>query len=268
MLIAALAALLTMTPQDATLLAFLHGDEEVVTWLDQASVRRTGDRVRSRVLRVRHANQAFWLVEDVDCIARTSALVATKGADGEDKSPPSMEGQGEFYPIRQDNRMARALLDGVCDGVFVDASIPAVRGAAAATAALDSARAAAVKARPLELIVVLPGQSPVIMDRATLTGGGPQWEVRSLKMTDGRGVWSGWEVDCTRNDLAMDLRWTAPLVNGGYGPVIDDESFDRLPAADAGELALVEGVCDPRIWQYPVLTSIDAAIRAAGTNPG
>lgn len=268
MMFVALVMALSLAPSDTTPLTFLHGDEQVVTWLDRASVRRTGDHVRSRLLRVRHASQAFWLVEDVDCAARTSALVSTKEADGEDKSPPSMDGQGEFLSISRYDRMSHALLDVVCDGILVDASIPPVRGAAAATAALASSRTAAVRARPLELIVVRPGRSPVIIDRATLEGGGPQWEVRSLKMTDGRGVWSGWEIDCTRTDLAMDLRWTAPLVDGAYGPVTQDESFDRLPAADADELALVEGVCDPRIWDYPVLTSIDIAMRAAGANPG
>ena len=268
MMFIALVLALSLAPSDATPLTFLHGDEEVVTWLDQASVRRTGDRVRSRLLRVRHANQTFWLVQDVDCAARTWALVATRGADGEDKSPPSMDGQAEFRPIRRDDRMSQALLEAVCDGVFVDASVPPVRGAAAATTALVRSRMAAVRARPLELIVVRPGRSPVIMDRATLEGGGPQWAVRSLKMTDGRGVWSGWDVDCTRPDLAMDLRWTAPLVDGAYGPVTPDGSFDRRPAADADGLALVQAVCDPRIWDYPVLTSIDAALRAAGANPG
>ena len=134
MMFVALVMALSLAPSDTTPLTFLHGDEQVVTWLDQASVRRTGDHVRSRLLRVRHANQAFWLVEDVDCAARTSALVSTKGADGEDKSPPLMDGQGEFFPISRYDRMSHALLDAVCDGILVDASIPPDLDAAAARA--------------------------------------------------------------------------------------------------------------------------------------
>lgn len=268
MLIAALAAVLTMTLQDTTPLTFLHGDEQVVTWLDEASERRTGDRVRSRVLRVRHPNQAFWLVQDVDCVARTSALVATKGADGEDKSPPSMEGQSRFYPVRQDERMTRALMDGVCDGVFVEASIPSVRGAAAAIAALDSSRTAAVRARPLELIVVRGGREPVLLDRATLDGGGPQWEVRSLRTSGASGVWSFWEFDCTgAAHMAADLRWTAPMTRGGEYAARTQDRTPVGPVAPGSEPAAIRDVaCAADIWERPTYASREAAVRAARAN--
>ncbi|MGV3579841.1 hypothetical protein [Brevundimonas sp.] len=45
MIITALALVLAL-PQEPITLTFVHGDEQIVTWLDRASMRRTGDKER------------------------------------------------------------------------------------------------------------------------------------------------------------------------------------------------------------------------------
>lgn len=266
MLIAALALFLTLP--DPMPLTFVHGDEQVVDWLDRASVQRNGDRVRLRMLRIRHSDQAFWVVKEIDCVAQTWALVETKTAGEGDDTPPPVEGDAHHYRIRRDDRAGHALRDAVCDGEFTDAPVAPAPDVATAIARLDETKAAAVRARPLELITVREGGAHVFMDRATLEGGGPQWEVRSLTMTGERGVWSGWMIDCTRSDLALDLQWNAPLVDGAYGTVVRDEDYGGKPAADADQAALVDVACDPRVWDFPVRDSIAVAVRAARANPG
>lgn len=266
MSLAALAMMLALSAPEPATLTFVHGDEQVASWLDRASTRRTGDKVRARILRVRHADQAFWLAWEVDCASNTSALITAVNVDGT-AQPPSLEGVGRHAPIRRWDRFAWAVRDAVCDGRFVAASVQRARGVAAAIAALDESRRAGVRARPLELIVARGGSAPVLLDRATLDGGGPQWEVRSLKVTGARGVWSGWMIDCDRSDLAVDLQWTAPMVGGAHGTIRRDEHYGGEAAADADQAALVRLTCDPTIWDQPVHGSIDAALRAARANP-
>ncbi len=268
-MIAILAVALALTSaQDATPLRLVHGDEQVVTWLDEAGVRRAGDRVRARMLRVRHADQAFWVVQEIDCAARTWALVATKTVTASDGMPPPLDGEARHMPIRHDDHSENALRDAVCEGVFIEAGVPPVQGAQAAIAALEPTKRAAVRARPLQLIVVREGDSPVFMDRATLESGGPQVEVRSLEMTAAGGVWTGWMLDCERRDLAMDRQWTAPLVDGSYGTVRRDVAYGGKAPADAMETALNRMACSPEVWSWPAHSSIEAAMEAARPNPG
>lgn len=267
MIMTALALALFATPPDRTALTFVHGDEQIVSWLDRDAVRRTGDRVRLRTLRIRHADQAFWVVQDIDCRANTWALVATKAVTATDDSPPSLEGDSQHQAITHDDRAQNALRRAVCDGVFVQASIAPARGGAAAIARLAETKAAAVRARPLELVVVRAGASPIFLDRATLEGGGPQWEVRSLKMTAGRGLWSGWTVDCDRSDLALDLQWTAPLRGSGYGVITQDRFYGGQAVSDLDEIMLVRTACDPGVWDRPIHGTIQAATAAARANP-
>lgn len=268
MLITTLALTLLSTPPEALPLTFVHGDEQIVTWLDRAEMRRTGDRVRVRILRVRHQNQAFWVVQEIDCVAHTWALVGNKTAGEGDDTPPPLEGDARHYPLRRDDRSGHALRDAVCDSEFTDAPIASAPDVATAIARLEETKTAAVRARRLELITVRGGAAPVFLDRATLEGGGPQWEVRSLAMAGDRGVWFGWMIDCTRSDLALDLQWTAPLVDGGYGAIVRDEDYGGKPAADAAQAALVDIACDPRVWDMPVRDTVEVAVRAARTNPG
>lgn len=263
----ALALALLVTPPDTTPLTFVHGDEQIVTWLDRAAVRRTGDRVRMRMLRVRHADQAFWIVQEIDCAAGTWALIDNNGMSWGDGAPPPLEGEARHMPIRRDDHSETALKAAVCDGRFVQAGIRPVRGAAAAIAALEETKRAAVRARPLQLIVIRGGRTPLFMDRATLESGGPQVEVRSLEMTGGRGVWSGWMLDCERTDLAVNLQWTAPAVGASYGALTRDENYGGEEAADAAQAELVRTACAADVWDQPVHASIDAAMRAAGANP-
>lgn len=266
MSIAGLIMMLALTPADATPLTFVHGDEQIVSWIDRGSIRRTGDRVRARVLRIRHPDQAFWVVQEIDCAAGTWALVGIKNVTTTDDVPPSLDGEARHQPITRDDRSEHALRNATCDGDFRQTAIRPARGAAAAIARLAETKATAVRERPLELIVVRAGASPVLMDRATLEGGGPQWEVRSLKSTSGRGVWSGWLLDCDRTDLAVDLQWTAPMAGAGYGAVRQDRNYGGVAAADEDQAALVRAACDPEVWDRPVHASVDAAIRAARTN--
>lgn len=263
MMITALIGALSLAAPDATPLTFLHGDEQVVTWLDRGSVRRTGDRVRSRVLRVRHLNQAFWLGQETDCAVRTTALITARNVEGADDAPPSLEGEGRHFPTRRHDRFTQALEAAVCDGAGASAPVRSVNGVAAATAALAEARAAAVRARPLELIMARAGRSPVLIDRATLGGGGPQWEVRSLKMTGGRGVWSWWEVDCDRGAWTADLRWSAPMrADGAYGPVTRDERPGAAAAVGSEEAAILNAACDADIWDRPAHGAVASAVGA------
>lgn len=252
---------------DTTRLTFVHGDERIVSWLDQGAVHRTDEGARVRLLRIRHPEQAFWVVLDIDCQTNRWALVGNKTVTASDDTPPSLEGAARYQAITRDDRSGRAVRDAMCDGRFVQASIAPVRGAAVAIARLAQTRAAAVRARPLELIVVHAGGSPVFLDRATLEDGGPQWQVRSLSMTAGRGQWSGWVVDCSRADLALDLQWTAPMNGTGYGTVTQDRFFGGQPASDPADLALVRTACDPGVWGQPVHRTIRAAVAAARANP-
>lgn len=269
MSIAALAlALSLVTPPDTTPLTFVHGDEGLVTWIDRAALRRDGRRVRLLALRIRHPDQAFWTMQEIDCDAETWAPLGSKTVTARDDAPPPMGEQiVRPNPIRPDDSAQVALRNAACDGIFVEADIAAAAGATAAIARLNETRAAAIRARPLQLIVIRGGASPVFMDRATLESGGPQVEVRSLEMTQGRGVWSGWMLDCERRDLAMDLQWSAPMVGDGYGTVTRDRNFDGREPADAMETTLNRTACDPGVWSRPVHASIDAATRAAGANP-
>lgn len=261
----ALALALLLTPPDTTPLTFVHGDEQIVTWLDQGAMRRTGDRVRMRVLRIRHPDQAFWVVKEIDCAARTWALVGDT-VTATDDAPPPLEGEARHMPIARDDHAENATREAVCDGVFVQAGVAPAGGAAAAIARLEETKAAAVRARPLQLIVVGPGASPLFMDRATLESGGPQVEVRTLKMTGRAGVWSGWVLDCERRDLAVDLQWTAGLVNDGYGVVTRDWTYGGEATTDPQLLALVQTACDPGVWDMPAHATIEAAMAAAGAN--
>lgn len=264
----ALTMALSMATPDATPLTFVHGDEQIVTWLDRGAVQRTGDRVRLRVLRIRHPDQAFWVVQEIDCALDTWALVDNRSVDGGDETRPALEGEALPNPIHRDDHSENALRDAVCDGVFVDVSIAPAPDVATAVARLAETKAAAVLARPLQLMVLSQGASPLFMDRATLESGGPQVEVRSLKMTGrGQGLWSGWLLDCERSDLAMNLEWTAPLVDGTLGPMTRDRDYDAREVANAEELALVMSACDPLVWARPVHASIAAAMRAAEANP-
>ena len=262
MSLAAVMMMLALSPPDATPLTFVHGDEQVVSWVDRGSLRRTGDRVRVRTLRVRHPDKAFWVVQEIDCAAGTWALVATKNVTATDDAPPPLDGEAQHQPITRDDRSQHARRDAACDGTFARTAIRPVRGAAAAIARLAQTKATAVRERPLELIVVSAGSSPLLMDRATLQGGGPQWEVRSLRMTAGRGAWSGWMIDCTRSDLALDLQWTAPMEGRGYGTITRDQDYGGTAAVDAEQAELVRTACDPRVWDRPIHASIEAALRA------
>lgn len=267
MSIIALILTMVLPTQAPTPLTFVHGDEQIVRWLDGGSARRTGDRVRFRVLNIRHADQAFWVAQEIDCAAGTWALIGQTGDAFGLSEPPPLEGEARHMRIRRDDRSGHALRDAVCDGVFVSASIAPVEDAAAAVAALEATRRAAVRARPLELIVLSGGGSPMLMDRATLEGGGPQWEVRSLTMTNGRGVWSGWMIDCDRSDLALDLQWTALRVGRDYGTVTRDRTFQGRAVEGPGEAALAQIACDPAVWDRPTYRTLDAALRAARANP-
>jgi len=270
MSIAALAFALSLaTPPDTTPLTFVHGDEGLVTWFDRAALRRDGRRVRLRALRIRHADQAFWTVQEIDCAAGTWAPLGQKTVTARDDTPPAVGEQvARPNPIRPDDSAQVALRNAACDGIFVEAYVGAAAGASAAITRLDETRAAAIRARPLQLIVIRGGSSPVFMDRATLESGGPQVEVRSLAITQGRGVWSGWMLDCERRDLAMDLLWSAPMVESGYGIVTRDYNYDSREPADATETTLNRTACDPGVWSRPAHASIEAAMQAAGANPG
>lgn len=267
MSIAALALALILPVPNPTTLRLVHGDEGLVRWLDRDAARRIGDRVRFRVLNIRHANQAFWATQEIDCAAGSWALIGeTRDALGADERPP-LDGPAHHMPIRRDDRSEQALRNAVCDGVFIETGMAPVGSVAAAVAALEATKRAAVRARPLELIVLRGGASPMFMDRATLEGGGPQWEVRSLTMTRGRGLWSGWMVTCDRSDLALDLQWSAPMQGGSYGSVTRDRTYGGRAAGEAGEAALVRVACDPAVWERPVHATLDAALEAARANP-
>lgn len=265
MILIFLTLALSLTPPDSTPLTFVHGDEQIVTWLDRGAMRRTGDRVRMRVLRIRHSDQAFWVVKEIDCAARTWALVGDT-VTATDDPPPPLDGEAMHMQIARDDHAENATLDAVCNGVFVQAGVAPARGAVAAIARLEETRAAAVRTRPLQLIIVAGGASPLFMDRATLESGGPQVEVRSLKMTGRGGVWSGWMLDCERRDLAVDLQWTAGLMDGGYGVVTRDWNSGGAATTDPQLLALVATACDPGVWDMRAHASIEAAMRAAGAN--
>lgn len=268
MITIAMTLALALSPQEPITLTFVHGDEQIVTWLDRASMRRTGDRVRSRVLRIRHVDQAFWIAQEIDCAANTRAQLDVVNAEGPG-SAPSLEGEAWHRPIPHYDRFTRAVRNAVCDGTFVNAGVRPVRGEAAAIAMLERSQEAAVRVRPLELIVVRGGVSPILIDRATLEGGGPQWEIRSLKMTGGRGVWSFWEFDCSgATHMAADLRWTVPMTaNGGYGPWTRDHA-PVGPVAAGSDAAIIKDVaCAEDIWERPVHSSRDASLRAARANP-
>lgn len=269
MIVAALTMALSLTAPDPMTLTFVHGDEQVVSWLDRASMRRTGDRVRSRTLRIRHPEQSFWLAQEIDCAADTIALITAANVEGEPGAPPSLEGEAWHRPIRRHDRFSRALRNAVCDATYVDAGIRPVQGVAAAIGILDQTHHAAVRVRPLELLVVRGGREPVLLDRATLDGGGPQWEVRSLRLSGTRGVWSFWEFDCEGSGhMAADLRWTMPMTRGGgYG----ERTYDRTPvgpvAAGSERAAIKDVACAADIWDRPVHASLDTALRAARANP-
>lgn len=266
----ALAMTLSLTAPDTMLLTFVHGDEQVVSWLDRASIRRTGDKVRSRTLRIRHADQSFWLAEEIDCAADTTALIIAANVQGDAATPPSLEGEAWHRPIRRYDRFSQAVRDAVCDETYVNAAVRPVQGVAAAVAVLDATHQAAVRARPLELVVVRGGAAPVLLDRATLDGGGPQWEIRSLKMAGERGLWTWWEFDCSgAAHMAADLRWSAPMTRGGgYGT----RTYDREPVgpvvAGSERAAIKDVACAGDIWDREVHSSLDAALRAATANPG
>lgn len=268
MIITAVALALALPPQEPITLTFVHGDEQIVTWLDRASMRRTGDTVRSRVLRIRHVDQAFWIAQEIDCAANTRASLAVVNTDGPGGAP-ALEGEAWHRPIPRYDRFTWAVRNAVCDGTYVDAGVRPVRGEAAAIAMLERSQEAAVRVRPLELVMVRVGASPILIDRATLEGGGPQWEIRSLKMVDGRGLWSFWEFDCSGDrHMAADLRWTVPMTaDGGYGPWTRDHA-PVGPVAAGSDAAIIKDVaCAADIWERPAYSSLDAALQAARANP-
>ncbi len=266
MMIAAVALALFLTPSENVVLTFVHGDEQIVSWLDRSSMRREGDRVRLRTLRIRNPGQAFWVVQDIDCRARTWALIGSpKSVTADDDAPPLLEGDARHQRIQHDDHSQQALANAVCDGVFVQAGVVPVQGAVMAIDRLAQTKEAAVRARPLQLIVVSAGAAPVFMDRATLESGGPQVEVRSLRIEGEQGVWSGWRLDCQRAALALDLLWTAPLVDGAYGSVTRDGAYGGRAAADADENSLVRSACDPGVWARPAHDTFAGAMLAATT---
>ncbi|MDP3802275.1 hypothetical protein [Brevundimonas sp.] len=263
MILPALFAMMSLqapAPEPPARLTFLHGDETLATWLE-ASTPRQGDRVRARVLRVRKGVQPFWLVLETDCAAGTSALIAAKNIRPEDSAPPPFEGEAWHRPLRPYDRLGRALQAAVCDGRVPHPGTPPAPGVEAAMAAALPLSAQAIRQRPLELIVARSGPAAVLVDRATLDGGGPQWEVRSLKRTgeDGRGVWSWWEVDCSWRRTA-DLQWSAPArADGGYGPRTEDAGPARPVTAGSDEAAVLDVACAPDIWSRPASDSIGTA---------
>ena len=95
-------------------LTFFHGEEHLASWLESSEPRR-GDRVRSRILRVRHGIQPFWLVLEIDCAANTIATVSAHRAAPGDATLPSFEGDASHRPFRVWYRFERALQAAVLD---------------------------------------------------------------------------------------------------------------------------------------------------------
>lgn len=251
-------------------LEFVHGDEYLASWVETSTIRRSGSRARARVLRVRHGVQPFWLVHEADCAAGTSALVAARNISPEDAAPPPLDGEARHWPARPYGRLDRALEAALCDGRFALAGVPPIGSVEAAMAASPTLSASAIRERPLELIDVQTGSGRVMVDRATLDGGGPQWEVRSLTVAvDGKaGLWSWWEFDCGPGRRTADLRWSAPArADGAYGPRV----MDAAPAGPAGpdsvEAAMLAAICSPEVWNLSVSGAISRS-PASAAPPG
>ena len=262
-ILAVLAMMTVPAPDPPMRLTFIHGDEYLASWLE-ASTPRRGDLVRARVMRVRKGVQPYWLVLEIDCAASAIANIAARTIAPEDAAAPPFEGPGAApLPFRAYYRFERALKAAVCDGRYDYPDAPQLTNVEAAMAAALSLGEQAVRARPMELIAVRVGSTRVLVDRATLDGGGPQWEVRSVTVgRHGRpGVWSWWEVDCDRWRRTADLHWSAP-VHGerGYGA----RTMDNAPAARAApgtvESAVLETACAPDIWRRPASGSFAEAL--------
>ena len=243
-------------------LTFFHGEEYLASWLESSEPRR-GDRVRSRILRVRHGIQPFWLVLEIDCAANTIATVSAHRAAPGDATLPSFEGDASHRPFRVWYRFERALQAAVCEGRFDHPSTPPAASVEEAMALAPALIERAVRARPLQLITVRAGSAVVMVDRATLAGGGPQWEVRSLTHTqNGRPLeWSWWEVDCDSWRRTADLRWSAPVRQGrGYGARTTDDAAARAVTPGSQEAAVLDTACASDVWARPVSGSIEEAL--------
>lgn len=270
-ILAALAAVAVSAGASDPDLVLIHADEQVASWLDIDAVSRDGDRVRSRVLRVRHPDQAFWVISEIDCAAgtRSQINVVNTSPDG----PPSLEGEARhFSEPKIYDRFSQTLVTATCDGARpYDWAEPA-QTVEAAVERLDEVRHRAAAERPVELIAAEgEGRFVMFLDRATLDGGGPQWEARSFQVTaegfevGGQafvGGWSYWEFDCDSWMRTADLRAFASVrEDGTVGPLTRDSGDDKTVAPGSTVEGLVNIACAADVWERKVITSLDEAIR-------
>ena len=273
MLPAATAALALLAGDPGPELTLIHGDEHLATWLDVASVRRDGDRVRSRVLRIREPDQVFWVISETDCAAHTRAQIDVVNQQP-GMAPPPLDGEARWFTAYKPYyRLERAIHAAVCDGARPYAWAAPARGVDAAIARLDEARNRAVADRPLELIRAGgDGRFVMFLDRATLDGGGPQWEARSFQVTaegfevGGEGFvggWSYWEFDCDSWNRYADLRAFASVrEDGTVGPrTPSDLERGQTVSPGSGEEGLLDIACAEDVWERDVITSLDEAVR-------
>lgn len=261
-MLALLAMMTVPAPESPMRLTFIHGDEHLASWLESTTPRR-GDLVRARVMRARHGVQAFWLVLEVDCAASAIATITARNITPEDAAPPPFTGAGAPRPFRAFYRFERALKAAVCDGRLDHPATPRLTTVEQAMAEALSLGEQAVRVRPMELIPVRAGSTRVLVDRATLDGGGPQWEVRSVTVArnGSPAVWSWWEVDCDSWLRTADLRWSAPVQGGrGYGVRTGDEAPAARVRPDSVESAVLETACAPDVWNRPAFASFADAL--------
>ncbi len=271
MMLTTAAALVLLAPPGPDL-TLIHGDEHLATWLDTGSIQSNDRRTRVRALRVRGTDQAFWLVYDVDCAAGTSGMVSVSNVE-DGKGPPDLEGrEPPLNAPRRYDRFRHALTAAVCDGARPYAWAQPVLDANAAIAAAGPSRDRAVAERPLELIRVVEDARFVrYLDRATLEGGGPQWEARTFQVTaegfevGGQpyiGGWSYWEFDCDQWRRQTDLLAFASVrEDGTIGPRTKDDVPAEEPTRGSAEWPLWTLACAPDIWDRDVITSLDEAVR-------
>ncbi len=254
-------------------LRLIQGDDEIVTWLDEAATEQHGTRVRTRVLRVRHPDQAFWVATEIDCAAGTQASLHVQNFDDGPLRPlePSNSPieSGPHRPVRPYDVLGRALSAAICDGgarPFPWA--PRLENAQAAVDALHEVRGRADAERPMAFVPAGVGHFALYLDRSTLQGGGPQWWVRTFQVAHPDfeaggetylGGWSKWEIDCGR-ETADRLDFASVRSNGEIGPTMEDDAPARRVAPGDEAFLLVQAVCDDQVWTRPALGSLEEAV--------
>jgi hypothetical protein len=263
---AMIALLLALVSDPAGGLRLIQADDEIVTWLDTTAVEQRGERVRTRSLRVRGVDQAFWVVTELDCAAGTLGQLDVQNLA--DTPGPALEGDPRHYPLRPYDAYSRSLTAIVCEGAEPFGWAPRMGSAQAAVAATPEVRVRGDAERPMALIPVGVGHFALYMDRETLRGGGPQWWVRTFQVTHADfeaagqtylGGWSRWEIDCGR--MTVDRQTFASVrTDGALGAQTPIDQPPRTVARgdEAYELALA--VCDPDVWTRPALATLDDAV--------